>query len=211
MQIYRILFLIPLLTQISLLGSEAHPQSIRETIITLQSGEIPADAKLKSYVQYNGIEWPESNQQLDLAMKLVVLKLETGIPLQPADISRYARYQGSGGKVDTRVDYNRSTIRLPNVATERDFGPLARYLPSDFPQNATYGIEPLRLARVIQQNHSGIFQLKNGRYLLIQYGGGIVYTNYLDGALFWLKNDNILTRSQGDQTTQVIRLILLSK
>jgi len=181
----------------------------QEVDIMLSSGEAPPDSSLKRYVQTAEIHWPESNQPLDLAMKVAVIKLERGIELSDADIARLVRFKGSGGTVETEVEKNRATIQLDEVVRQIPPSSLGHFSPNDLFPQSTLGSVPLRVAAVIAQNHSAIFRKADGSYIAIQYGGGIVYSNFRPGALFWLRSNNRLIRARGDQEAGVIRLLAI--
>ncbi len=186
----------------------AMDQDTQVALLKAQSGSLMADAEISKIVRFGGIEWPTTGDSLDMPLKVAIYKAEIGHPLTQKDIEWLARNLSRSHPVELDVDVSRRTIQYPLIARERDFSPIPRVIPSDFPTSSNMSVEPVCVVKVLKQNHSCIFQKRDGTTSIIHYGNGILYVNYTEEKLMWMnRSKNTLT--WGNQTAKIIETIEL--
>ena len=177
---------------VSMSPLRAVDEDTRVALLKAQLGSLMSDAEILRIVRFGGIKWPSTTGSLDLPLKVAIYKAEIGHPLTQKDFEWLARNLGRTHPVELEVDVSRRTIRYPLVAHERDFSPIPRVMSLDFPLSTDLNIEPVCVVKVLKQNHSCIFQKRDGSTSIIRYGNGILYVNYAQGNMMLL---NRLTKT----------------
>ena len=173
---------------------------------TFQHGNLLTDKQIGKLVSFSRIPNKDPDGSLDLGMRIAVFKAEIGHPLTKRDWEWITRYVDRGHKIEAMEVVKRS-----------DFGGLIpsrnelMYLPvASLALPPRSGLKTVAVSKVLQQNHSCIFQDDSGDYFALQYSGGIVFTNYVVGAQFWidggLRVGGTIIRTSGDQRARIISL-----
>jgi hypothetical protein len=179
-------------------------------MLVWQQGNLLSDKQVEKIVRYRRLSGSDKAGDLDLSMRKAIFKAEVGHPLSQKDFGWIVRFQERGGRIEALENAKRRWFPAGTVP-RKAFGPLPRLAaPPPYPNRPTSRATylPLVLVRVIKQNCYSVFQDISGNYYALQYSGGIVFTNYREGANFWAEGDlrvgARLIRSAGDQTASVI-------
>ena len=171
-----------------------------------QHGNLLTDNQIGKLLSYSGIPNKDSRGHIDLGMRVAVFKVEIGHPLSQKDWDWIARYGNRGNKIEA-IEMAKRRDFLGLIPSRNDLKDLPVASLSRAPGA---GLKTVVVAKVLQQNHSCIFQDESGAYYAIQYGGGIVFTNYVVGSQFWidggLRVGATLVRRAGDQRAKIITL-----
>ena len=187
----------------------AMDQATRVALLKAQMGSLMTDAEILRIVRFGGIEWANTGDSLDLPLKVAIYKAEIGHPLTQKDFEWLARNSSRSTPYKLDVDVSRRTIQYPLTAREQDFYPIPRVMPSEFPASSDINVEPVCVVKVLKQNHSCIFQKRDGTNSIIHYGNGILYANYSEGKLMWMnrRNNTLIWDDQSAKALEIIELI----
>ncbi|MSU50390.1 MAG: hypothetical protein EXS37_15115 [Opitutus sp.] len=194
---------------------EAPDGTTRAALFVSESGGALALKELRLVASYLGRVrgWPVG--VTDLAMRVAILKLEIGQEMSGDDMLWMGRYLGRPGATLPFLEARRRISYDPS-ARESDFRLGEKIAAWAFPQIQDRRLEPLAVLKVLRQDHSCIFQRRDGRTYILQYGVGIVFTNYREGDFFLaetnrgdIRTGTPLIRMRGDQTSRVVNCIAL--
>jgi hypothetical protein len=193
----------------ALLASAAEPRIDVDTAAALKTfelGELLTEKQVERIVRWHRLKHMDAPiSSLDLSMRVALFRYEIGHPMASSDAIWLVRFFDR--KLPLGNYFPQATQLSNQVPGTLEFRPLPNDRPIGLPVARSADWEAVKIVRVIEQAGSAIFQRANGAYYFVQYGRGIVFTNYCMGAVMWANIENgewkILQRSSGNQHAKV--------
>ena len=153
----------------------------------------------------------------DLAMRVAILKLEIGQEMSAGDVLWLGKYLARPGAGLPFLE-ERKNISYDPFSRESDFHLEEKIAASAFPKVNDRRLEPLAVLKVLRRDHSCIFQRRDGRTYILQYGNGIVFSNFREDKFFLavtngadLQSGVPLIEPRSNQTARVEKCIQLQR
>ena len=186
-----------------------------------QNGDLMDDNQVERVVRYARLKYPGLsgglNDRLDLAMRKAVFRAEIGHPWAQKDAEWITRYLSDKTRRLSVIEARKALV-FPRAPKRSDYPHMAKVPTSDFPVAQHGEVFSVAIVHVVDERCCCILQDGSGRYFVIEYGGGIVYTNYRNGDFMWVKSLDrrigsgaVLIRKSGEQSTQISRVAEVTK